>query len=207
MMRSAFSILLLAAALPLGAGLAVAQGNPRLKTEVTVADDVVRIGDLIENAGIAANTPIFRAPDLGQRGAVPARAVIDAVRRHGLIAVDTRGLSEISVTHASQTIAADDIEQRIAAALAARYKLGTAENIKILFDREVRPIQRALNASAELAIARVSYDASSRRFDVSFEIPAERQAWRYTGSAVETVEVAVVTRVLNRGDLVKASDF
>ena len=75
----------------------------------------MRIGDLVENAGVAANTPIFRAPDLGQTGAVPARAVLDAVRPYGLIAVDTRGLSEVAVTHASRTIAADDIEQRIVA--------------------------------------------------------------------------------------------
>ena len=52
----------------------------------------MRIGDLIENAGLAANTPIFRAPDLGQTGAVPARAVLDAVRPYGLIAVDARGI-------------------------------------------------------------------------------------------------------------------
>ena len=64
----------------------------RLKPAVTVAGDIVRIGDLIENAGLAANTPIFRAPDLGQTGAVPARAVLDAVRPYGLIAVDMRGI-------------------------------------------------------------------------------------------------------------------
>jgi flagella basal body P-ring formation protein FlgA len=208
MMRIAFSVLLIAASIPVGLVSAAAQGNPRLKAEVTVAGDVVRIGDLVENAGVLANTPVFRAPDLGQTGAVPVRAVIDAVRRHGLIAVDARGLSEISVTHASNTIAADDIEQRIAGALTARYKLGTPDGIKIMFDREVRPILRPLTASAELAIARISYDAGSRRFDVSFEISgAERQTWRYTGSAIETIEVAVPTRAFNRGDVVKASDF
>ena len=34
-----------------------------------------------------------------------------------------------------------------------------------------------------------------------------RASWRYTGTAVETVEAAVPTRALNRGDIVKASDF
>ena len=66
--------------------------QPRLKAQVVVAGDIVRIGDLIENAGLAADTPIFRAPDLGQTGAVPARAVLDAVRPYGLIAVDARGI-------------------------------------------------------------------------------------------------------------------
>src|ERR1043165_3745558 len=112
MMRTAVSILLLA----LGAAPALGQTGPRLKAQAIVASDVVRIGDLVENAGVAANTPVFRAPDLGQTGAVPARAVIDAVRPYGLIAIDTRGLSEVAVTHASRTIAFEDIDQRVAAA-------------------------------------------------------------------------------------------
>src|SRR6195256_6658326 len=113
MMRTAISILLLA----LGAAPALAQTGPRLKAQAIVASDVVRIGDLVENAGTAANTPIFRSPDLGQTGAVPARQILDAVRPYGLIAVDLRGLSEVSVTRASRMIAADDVEGRIVRAL------------------------------------------------------------------------------------------
>ena len=83
---------------------------------------------------------------------MPARAVLDAVRPYGLIAVDTRGLSEVTVTHASRTIAADDIEQRIVGALIARYNLGKAENLKITFDRDVRPIELALTSTSELSL-------------------------------------------------------
>src|ERR1044072_2539932 len=204
MMRSAISILLLA----LGAVPAAAQTGPRLKAQATVASDVVRIGDLVENAGVAAGTPIFRAPDLGQTGTVPSRTVIDAVRPYGLIAVDTRGLSEVTVTHASRTIATDDIEQRIAAALLARYNLGKADNLKISFDRDVRPIELALTSTSEIALTRINYDTQTRRFDVSFELSGgARTSWRYTGTAVETAEVAVPTRALNRGQRVRPSDF
>jgi flagella basal body P-ring formation protein FlgA len=199
MMRTAISILLLG----LGLVPALGQNAPRLKAQAIVASDVVRIGDLVENAGVAANTPVFRAPDLGQTGAVPARAVIDAVRPYGLIAVD-----EVTVTHASRTIAADDIEQRIVGALTGRYNLGKPEYLKISLDREVRPIELALTSTSELALSRISYDAQTRRFDVSFELPgAARTTWRYTGTAVETIEAAVPTRALNRGDILRASDF
>ena len=204
MIRTAISILLLA----LGLVPALAQNTMRLKAQATVASDVVRIGDLVENAGIAANTPVFRAPDLGQTGAVPARAVLDAVRPYGLIGVDTRGLNEVTVTHASRMIAADDIEQRIIGALIARYNLGKAENLKISFDRDVRPIELALTSTSELALARINYDTAARRFDVSFELAgASRTSWRYTGTAIETIEAAVPTRAINRGDVLKASDF
>ena len=203
-MRTAISVLLFT----LGLVPAAAQNAPRLKPQAIVASDVVRIGDLIENAGVAAGTPIFRAPDLGQTGAVPARAVLDAVRPYGLIAVETRGLSEVSVTHASRTIVADDIEQRIAGALIARYNLGKPENLKISFDRDVRPIELALMSASELALSRINYDVQTRRFDVSFELAgASRTSWRYSGTAAETIDAAVPTRALNRGDVLKASDF
>src|SRR3954453_17327954 len=111
-MKSTLSFLLLAfAATPAAAQVTGAIYAPaRLKSEVTVSSDIVRIGDLVENAGVAANTPIFRAPDLGQTGAVPVRTVLDAVRPYGLMAVDVRGLSEVAVTRASRMISAEDIE-------------------------------------------------------------------------------------------------
>jgi flagella basal body P-ring formation protein FlgA len=203
-MRIVLSLLIAA----LGATAVSAQSGARLKPVVTVAGDIVRIGDLVENAGLSANTPIFRAPDLGQTGAVPARAVVDAVRPHGLIAVDTRGLTEISVTRASHVIAASDIERRVAAELAGRYNLGKAENLKITFDRDVRPMEFPLTANAEPSVSRVTYDAVARRFDLSFELAGvTRQIWRYSGGAFETTEVAVLSRALNRGDIVKQSDI
>ena len=203
-MRIALSLLLLA----VGAVPAAAQGTPRLKPQATVASDLVRVGDLVENAGSASGTPIFRAPDLGETGTVPARAVVDAARAAGLIAIDTRGLSEVSVTHASRTIATDEIEQRIVALLTRRFPLGKPENLKLTFDRELQGIEVALTSTAEPAASRINYDRSTRRFDVTFEVAdSMRTQWRYTGVAVETVEAAVLSRAVARGDLVRQSDI
>ena len=96
----------LAGLVALGATCAAApeQERPVLKAEATVTGDIVRIGDLVEHAGIVAKVPIFRAPDLGSTGTVPADAVIEAVRNHALIGLDTGGVSEVVVTRASRTI-------------------------------------------------------------------------------------------------------
>src|SRR5438067_8909135 len=84
MMRIAFAVLVLASV------ITPAAAQMRLKAQATVSGEIVRIGDLVENAGVAANTPIFRAPDLGQTGAVPSHVVLDAVRPYGLVMVDAR---------------------------------------------------------------------------------------------------------------------
>ena len=40
--------------------------RPSLRSEAIINGDIVRIGDLVEHAGIVAPVPIFRAPDLGR---------------------------------------------------------------------------------------------------------------------------------------------
>src|SRR5271155_5511089 len=92
-------------------------GAPTLRASVTVSGEIVRIGDLVENAGAVADVPIFRAPDLGQTGSVPVDRVLDAVLPHHIIGLDTRGLAEVEVTRASRTITALDIQTRILRAL------------------------------------------------------------------------------------------
>jgi flagella basal body P-ring formation protein FlgA len=209
MMKTALSFLLFALSVaPTAAQITGSTGHARLKAEATVSGDIVRIGDLVENAGVAANTPIFRAPDLGQTGAVPVRAVLEAIRPYGLVAVEVRGLSEVAVTRASRAIAADDIEARIVRALTARHNLGKAENLKIMFDRDVRPIQLDANVVSELSLARLTYEPASRRFDIAFELGnSAHGSWRFTGSAVETLEAPVPTRALARGEIIKAGDI
>ena len=84
--------------------------RPTLKAEATVLGNIVRIGDLIENAGAAADVAIFRAPDIGQTGTVPVIRVIDAVLPHRIVGLDTRDIAEVAVTRASRLITAKDVE-------------------------------------------------------------------------------------------------
>jgi flagellar basal body P-ring formation protein FlgA len=71
------AILLAAALLAATAAAASAQDSedviaaPVLRASVNVAGDVVRIGDIIDNAGTAAQIAIYRAPDLGTTGSIP----------------------------------------------------------------------------------------------------------------------------------------
>src|ERR1700751_4065775 len=80
--------------------------RPTLRSEAIVKGGLVRIGDFIENAGIVASVPIFRAPDLGYTGTISADAVLEAVRSHALIGVATGRVRAIFLTRASRIIPA-----------------------------------------------------------------------------------------------------
>src|SRR5262245_37290180 len=99
---------------------------PALRADVQVSGDLVRIGDVIDNAGDAAQIAIYRAPDLGTTGTLPVAQVLNALRAHHVIGVDTRDLKEITVTRLARTLEGKDIEQHVARALERRNGLGYA---------------------------------------------------------------------------------
>ena len=155
--------------------------------------------------------PIFRAPDLGTTGAVATDRILDAIRPHQLIGIDTRGLAEVIVTRASRAIPAREISARIAQALSGQYGFGNARNILINFDGDVRTLQVEPNVTGELQVLALSYDPRTTRFDVTFDLPQSielhRQPARYTGTAIETIDAIAVDRPIERGEVLKASDL
>jgi len=183
--------------------------RPTLKAEATIVGDVVRIGDLVENAGEAAEVGIFRAPDIGQTGTVPAGRVLDAVLPHRVLGLDTRGLAEVVVTRASRPITGKDIEVRILRALAGQSGLPDAASLTVAFDNEIKPLQVEAAITAELRIVRLAYDPRSGRFDISLELPGSTIArkLRFTGSISESFEALVPTRAIAQGEVMRASDL
>jgi flagellar basal body P-ring formation protein FlgA len=214
MIRHRIETVILALALASAlAGMAAAQdaAPPVLRPSVTVTSDLVRIGDLIDNAGAVADVPIFRSPDLGTRGTVPTDRIVDAIRPHHLIDIDTRGLAEVVVMRASRSITAQDISARIALALAGHLGLGEARNISVYFDRDVRGLEVEPDATGELQVLNLTYDPRTTRFEVSFDLASSptlhRQPAHFTGTALETVPAVTVARPVDRGEVLKESDL
>jgi flagellar basal body P-ring formation protein FlgA len=201
----------LALLLTLGGSAAAQTPAPALRASVTVTSDVVRIGDLVENAGPVADVPIFRAPDLGTTGAVATDRIVDAIRPHQLIDIDTRGLAEVVVMRAGRAISAQEISGRIAQALAGQYGFGEAHNIQVNFDHDVHTLEVEPNVTGELQVLALSYDPRTAHFDVTFDLPSSvelrRQPTRYTGTVIETVDAVAVEHPVERGEILKASDL
>jgi flagellar basal body P-ring formation protein FlgA len=197
--------------LTLGGAAAAETPAPALKASAIVSSDVVRIGDLVENAGPVADVPIFRAPDIGTTGAVATDRIVDAIRPHQLIGIDTRGLAEVLVTRASRAIGAQEISSSVAQALAGQYGFSAAHNILVRFDGGARTLQVEPTATGPLQVLALSFDPHTSRFDVTFDLPSSAalngQAARYTGTAIETVDAVAVDHPVERGEVLKTSDL
>ncbi len=184
--------------------------TPVLRASVDVSGDLVRIGDVIDNAGAAAQIAIYRAPDLGTTGTLPTDQVLAALRAHQVIGVDTHDLKSITVTRLARTIDAKLIEQQVAQALEHRGGLGDAANLSLTFDRDIEDVKLDASNTGAMQPTSVHYDSRGGRFDVTFDIantnPSTPTRLRFTGNVIETVEAAVLVRNMDRNELLKASD-
>ncbi|UVO40435.1 flagellar basal body P-ring formation protein FlgA [Bradyrhizobium arachidis] len=184
--------------------------TPTLRASVNVTSDVVRVGDLIDNAGAAAQIPVYRSPDLGTTGALPVAQVLNVLRAKQVIGVMTGDIKEVQVTRLARTLANKELEDAVASALERRFGLGDAANISVTFDRGISDMRLDASNTGALQPVATRYDARSGRFDVTFEIANDSTTaptkLRLTGTAIETVEVAVLTRDIDRSEMLKASD-
>jgi flagellar basal body P-ring formation protein FlgA len=183
---------------------------PALHATVTVASDVVRIGDLIDNAGSAAQIAVYRAPDLGTTGSIPTAQVLTALRTHQVIGVTTGNIKEVAVTRLARNIAARDIQAAVAKALEHRSGLGDADSLALTFDRDLQDLHMEASNTGEMEPSSVRVDQRSGRFDVTFTIANDSTLpteLRYTGTVIETVMAAVLTRDVERTEVLKSSDI
>ena len=182
---------------------------PVLRAKVSVSSEVVRIGDVVDNAGAFAQIAIYRAPDLGTTGSLPVAQVLNTLRAQGVIGVDAKDIKQVMVTRLARTVESKEIERAVAQAIEHRGGLGDAANISLTFDRDVADLRLdTANTGALLATA-ARYEPRNGRFDVIFQIANDNgnaTQLRFTGSAIETVEVAVLTRSVERSDILKSAD-
>src|SRR5215207_9822314 len=183
---------------------------PVLRANVQVSGDLVRIGDVIDNAGSAAQIAIYRAPDLGTTGSLSVAQVLNTLRSHQVIGVDTRDLKEISVTRLARTLEGKDIEQQIARTLERKNGLGDAANLNLTFDRDPGDVRLDASNTGGMQAAIVRFDPRNGRFDITFEISNDSGTaptkLRFTGTAIETIEAAVLARSIERNEVLKSSD-
>ena len=185
--------------------------TPVLRADVKVTGDVVRVGDLVDHAGTAALVPVYRAPDLGTTGTLATAQVLGALREHDVIGVMTDGIKQVTVTRLARTITAQQIKRAVVRALAHRGSLGDGANLSLAFDCDLQDLQLPSSNTGAMDVASVSVERGSGRFDVTFAIANDAAArptlLRFTGTATEMVQAAVLTRDVGRTEILKAADI
>lgn len=178
----------------------------RLRSNISVTDDVIRIGDMFENAGRAADIAIFRSPAPGKLGVLTPTRVAYALRNHGLRWRNAIGVSEVTINRAGRVIPLTEIEDAIKKHLEASEAIPSAGEIALSFDRRTTSLTVSEQATAPVEVLQVNYDSRTKRFAALIQPPGAQKR-RYVGRITEVVNTPVLKNTIERGHRISRSDI
>ncbi|NNM71632.1 flagellar basal body P-ring formation chaperone FlgA [Enterovirga aerilata] len=195
----------------LWSGAAFAADRPILRGDVVAKRDILTLADLVEGAPAAlAETALFRSPVLGQTGTIQTRRIVEAAQELGMSGLETGGRLQITVTRAARQVGGGEIEAALRRALGDKLGFDPAAT-GIVFDGAPPQLTLAPDTRGEVVAGDLLLDRRSRRLSATVWIgpsPTERRAsLRVSGTVVDLVDVAVLTRSLERGESVRPSDI
>lgn len=188
---------------------AMAASSPILRAEVQTLSNIVTIGDFYENAGAYADTPLFRSPDMGTSGDVPAETVAKRARAAGLIAAGTNGLDKVTVHRRAETYTRKDIEAMARKALARQDATLSADDVDVTLTQSPSVIHANPGVSEPVHVEQVLWSRPNGRFTLKVNVAGLNgsRGLTITGYAQEMVEVGALLQPMRRGAILKKRDL
>lgn len=164
----------------------LAAAAPVLKAQVTVADPIVTVGDMFEDAGQFAEMPLFRAPMPGTTGQVDLNAIRSAAARVGLTEFQINGLSQIAVSRTAAIVDHDLLASLIDQDLRHRGILGADMTANMLFSTPVDAIKVATDEPPAV-LDNLRYLPGNGTFSARFRLAGHARPLDVTG----TIEISI----------------
>ncbi len=191
------------------ATLALAEDRPVLRSQVMTLSEVVTIGDFYSNAGMLASRPLFRSPDMGTSGNVPADLVAERARAAGLQLAATDGLRSVVVHRGATRFEQEQLESLVASALMERNAGLDGDNLDVRLIQAPARILADPTVKDPVRIDSATWSQSSGHFTIHATVAVEHgtQPVTLTGVAQEMVEIITLAQPLRRGDILKEDDL
>jgi flagellar basal body P-ring formation protein FlgA len=189
---------------------ALADSNPRLRSNITVEAQYVTLGDIFDNAGDLGDRPVFQAPEPGQSGTVRADRIEEAARDNGLIWRDTGQVGSIQVSRASTILATEEITRVVEVSLRERLNLSPSALLDVSLRGNIQQIHLPINFAGEIVVTRLDYAGSTGQFRAEIaarDDSSTRPLLIVSGKATETARVPVLSRDIQRGETITVADI
>lgn len=180
----------------------------RLKENVVVDNRLVTLGDLFENAGPVAHKAVFRSPSIGQSGTIRAERVVEAAQKAGLVLIDLNNVQIVNVQRDSELVTEGDILDALKAQLRAKGYVSATGRVDVELSTRIADQHASPDQVQPFDIRNIRFDRTSGRFNANLLITGRTDLGtiRLAGTAIETVLTPVMTRNMQRGDIVTESD-
>jgi len=205
LLKAAIGLLLVS----LATALAHAQDRPVLRSQVMTLSDIVTIGDFYSNAGLLASKPLFRSPDMGTSGNVPASEVAERAIAAGLETAGTDGLRTVVVFRGATKLNRDQLAGLVRTSLAERNAGINADKLEIRLLQAPDQVLADPKVHDPIRVDRIEWSQTSGHFNLHATVAVEFGTERLilSGIATEMIDVIALMQPLRRGDIVKDVDL
>jgi flagella basal body P-ring formation protein FlgA len=166
---------------------------------------VVRLGDIVENAGEFSSHALFRAPPPGGKGIIRAERILVVIQALGIEGFDPRGLSHVMVKRPVREATHDEVAASVKAALVRVEP--TLAKASFRLDPLAKPLTVESLGEASLNVEVTRFDAGLERFEARVATPLAPEPLRVSGAIQARAQVVVLTRNIPRGEPVRAADL
>lgn len=179
---------------------------PVLKSEVSVNHPIVTIGDMFDDAGLLAETALFRAPAPGTTGMVSLEAVRAAATRAGLDDYLSDGVLAVKVERRTAVIDTTELTNLIEGDLNFRGLLPAGAEVAAQFDGGALSYN-AEDVAVPVTLTALRWQPGSRAFAARFSIAGIDAPVDVTGIIDLMVEVPHLAATLKAGAVLMPEDI
>ncbi len=197
-----FALVLVLAPPPQIIAAAFAGDAVLLRSEISVEDDVVTLGDLFEVTGEAASVVIARAPEPGRRTSLDPDYVRQQARNNGLVWANPNQIRRVTVERASRMIDTGLVAEMIAAELNMRD--GNAYEVQL---SGAGALYMPAGARGLPEISQIDYSSRTGMFQAELTAYDGATPIRLSGRAYATLDVPVLAHPVPAGQVIGHSDI
>lgn len=184
-----------------------AHAGALLRPNIVVDGEVLKLGDIFDNAGAKADVAVARAPAPGRRATLDADWLQRVAMMNGLDWRAQNAFEQSVVERAGVTVTHDQIEAELLSALAGQ---GVAGDCQIELANRGAQMVVPIGVELKIGVRDLFYDERYKRFTATVEVPANSPSasrMRVTGRVFQTIDIPVLNRQVTRGEVISQRDI
>lgn len=181
---------------------------PQLKTSIVLTGDAITLGDIWDNIGDKASTPLANAPAPGKRITLETRWLAAVAQSYGIDWRPSSPFERAVAERAGQSVDIRAIETELREALALE---GAPKNATIeISNRQQLHIVIPATATPTVAVKDLAYDPRMNRFQAVVESPAGAPnsiRFKVVGNVFASARIPVLAHPMGRGEVISEADI
>ncbi len=179
-----------------------------LRSHTIVHGDMVRLGDLFDDAGAKSEALVLRAPAPGRKMTVEGRWLRSLARAYRLNWQPAPGIDQTIVERSSNPVEHTQILAAVRHAL--EHRAGQTGPFDVTLETPSLTIHLPIDTPASVSVRQLRLDKRSLRFTATLLAPADQPGARtvpIAGRVHPLVSVPVLARRLRSGDIIRKDDI